>query len=66
MNNECHRHEKDLKCPLCRAVLLEYYNDLSGNTLHELNIESDIENHNEVELKIMNQDKGIIHFYIYF
>ena len=47
MNNECHRHEKDLKCPLCRAVLLEYYNDLSGNTLHELNIESDIENQND-------------------
>ena len=47
MNNECHRHEKDLKCPLCRAVLLEYYNDLSGNTLHELNMESDIENQND-------------------
>ena len=65
MNNECHRHEKDLKCPLCRAVLLEYYNDLSGNTLHELNIESDIENQNNAaNHEERRRDNSILYLFL--
>ena len=41
MKTNCDRHEKNLQCPLCRAILLEYYND--QRPLTPLNIESDIE-----------------------
>ena len=45
MRTDCDSHEKNLHCPMCRAVLLEYFNDIEmpRNPLH---IESDIENQN--------------------
>lgn len=45
MRNDCDKHEKNLQCPMCRAVLLEYFNDIEmpRNPLH---IESDVENEN--------------------
>ena len=41
MKTDCDRHEKNLHCPLCRAILLEYYND--QRPLTPLSIENDIE-----------------------
>ena len=45
MRNDCDKHEKNLQCPMCRAVLLEYFNDVEmpRNPLH---IESNVENEN--------------------
>ena len=36
MRIDCDKHEKNLQCPMCRAVLLEYFNDVEmpRNPLH--------------------------------
>ena len=47
MRNDCDKHEKNLQCPMCRAVLLEYFNDgeMPRNPLH-IDNDNDIENQN--------------------
>ena len=65
MNTVCHSHKKHLNCPFCRAVLLEYYNDLSGNRVHELNIESDIENQNNAaNREERRRDNSILYLFL--
>ena len=47
MRIDCEQHEKNLQCPMCRAVLLEYFNDVEmpRNPLH-IDNDNDIENQN--------------------
>ena len=47
MRTDCEKHEKNLQCPMCRAVLLEYFNDaeMPRNPLH-IDNDNDIENQN--------------------
>ena len=58
MKNTCDRHKKNLHCPLCRATLLEYYND--QRPLTPLNIESDIESDEIINSTINNEVANIV------
>ena len=58
MKESCIHHEKQLKCPMCRAILLDYYNEQTP--LNPLYIDNDIEANQQLAVvqNIREQNRG--------